>query len=250
MIQTVTFEEAIESIAINRSIDENNARELMIKVALINEAVLYPGDPSKGNLIYTEIWKSGEYSVKFGKYGKEYDRPGNKKNPYDMVPKIFKNDEICKLNPSFKAIFLLSEKLKQENDDKSLLILACLFIRNAFLIDHVQNSEGYYRYKIPTIALNYLIQNVGSHENIPIEAFLMYVDAIGWQEDVKYVKSRGVSPNSDIGRKNNMLTYVHFIACLLGRISFADMLAKFNFGVSPLDKKKIAETFPELKTSY
>lgn len=89
----------------------------------------------------------------------------------------------------------------------------------------------------------------GDHAGIPIEAFLMYVDAIAWQEDVKYT-TLGKTITSDVGRKNNMLTYARFIACLLGRSSYAEMLNKFSMGVSNLQKNEIATTFPELNTSY
>lgn len=47
-----------------------------------------------------------------------------------------------------------------------------------------------------------------------------------------------------------MLTYARFIACLLGRSSYAEMLNKFSMGVSALPKAEIAATFPELRTSY
>ena len=90
---------------------------------------------------------------------------------------------------------------------------------------------------------------MGEYAGIPIEAFLVYVDAIAWQEDVKYT-TLGKPLRSDIGRKNNMLTYARFIACLLGRSSYAEMLNKFSMGVSALPKSEIMLAYPELKTSY
>lgn len=248
-----TFEQALEAIAINRSIapirnGQYRKAELTMKQALIDEAKSYPGTTPKGNFIYTKIWEDGDYSVQFGKYGKEYYREGDKRNVNDMAPTIFQNDEICEYDASFRAIFRLSENLKNDGDTNSLLILGCLFVRNAFLVDHHKTENGY-RYVIPQAALEYLKENIGDHAGIPIEAFLMYVDAIAWQEDVKYT-TLGKSITSDVGRKNNMLTYARFIACLLGRSSYAEMLNKFSMGVSNLPKNEIASTYPELQTSY
>lgn len=79
--------------------------------------------------------------------------------------------------------------------------------------------------------------------------FLHYIDAIAWQEDVKYYTlGRGV--NTDIGRTNNLLTYAHFCACLLKRAHWADMLNRYSMGVSPLPKANIPEAFPELNAGY
>ena len=241
------------AIAIKRPIaHSDNAKyrdnELAMKQAMIDEAISFPGDTEKDSYIYTKIWSNGEYAVKFGKFGKEYYRSGDKLNVNDMAPTIFRNNEKCGYDASFRAIFRLSENLKNIGDTNSLLILGCLFVRNAFLVDHVDTGSGY-RYVIPQGALDYLKENVRDHLEIPIEVFLMYIDAIAWQEDVKYY-TRGERITSDIGRKNNLLTYARFIACLLGRSSFAEMLNKFSMGVSPLPKKEIEATFPELQTTY
>lgn len=248
-----SFEQALESLAINRPIAHSgNAKyrdaELDMKRDLIDEAISYPGSTPQGNLTYTTIWEEGNYAVKFGKYGKEYYREGEKRNVNDMAPTIFKNGQVCEFDASFRAIFRLSESLKNKGDETSLIILGCLFIRNAFLVDHTKTTNGY-RYVIPLPALNYLKEHVIEHAGIPIDAFLMYVDAIAWQEDVKYT-TRGKGLTSDIGRKNNMLSYARFVACLLGRSSYAEMLNKFSMGVSPLPKSEIARAFPELKTTY
>ncbi len=224
----VTFEQALSSVAIKRPIAHSRKAghriaEIAMKQSLIDEAISYPG------------------------YGKEYYRE-EKRNVNDMVPTIFNKGEKCEYDASFRAIFRLLEDLNKIGDTKSLLILGCLFVRNAFLVDHIHTAAGY-RYVIPHDALEYLKEHVNVHAGIPIEAFLIYVDAIAWQEDVKYT-TLGKPITSDVGRKNNMLTYARFVACLLGRSSYAEMLNKFSMGVSALPKNEIATTFPELKTSY
>ncbi len=249
----VTFDEALKAVAINRSIAHRNNdffrnAELRMKHELICEAISYPGTTPLEHMTYTEVWTDGHHSVMFGKYGKEYYREV-KKNKNDMAPTIFCNGKVCDYDASFRAIFRLSEELKKNGDEKSLLLLGCLFVRNAFLVDHHQISNVGIRYVIPELVKQYLEKSVVTHAGIPIIPFLMYVDAIAWQEDVKYT-TLGKKETSDIGRKNNMLTYARFVACLLGRSSYAEMLNKFSMGVSALPKKEISTVFPELKTSY
>ena len=248
-----TFEQALASVAIKRPIAHSRkaghrVAEIAMKQSLIDEAISYPGNKeTKGNFIFTKIWEGENYSVEFGKYGKEYYRE-EKRNVNDMAPTIFNKGVKCEYDASFRAIFRLLEDLNNIGDTKSLLILGCLFVRNAFLVDHIHTAAGY-RYVIPHDALEYLKEHVNVHAGIPIEAFLIYVDAIAWQEDVKYT-TLGKPITSDVGRKNNMLTYARFVACLLGRSSYAEMLNKFSMGVSALPKNEIATTFPELETSY
>ena len=249
---------ALASVAISHSISPQKPfrnQELAIKKALIDEAVKFPGTVGTAkqlNLTYTIVWNNGVYDVRFGKFGKEYYRtpPKQKQNKYDMYPCVFKNGQAVQFDASFRAVFRLLEDLKNKQEYDALRILGCLFVRNAFLVDHLKQKSGNYRYVIPKDALAFLQQRIGHYVNIPIEVFLMYVDAIAWQEDVKYFMARGKKIGNDVGRKNNMLTYVHFIACLLGRGSFAELLNKYSMGVSPIAKKEIPTTFPELKTSY
>ena len=253
--QMTTFQEALASVAINSLITPIRGdggfrtQELRKKQALIDKAIAFPGGEPQENMIFTKVWEDAEgvYSVRFGKYGKEYYR-AERRNVNDMVPTIFRGNEKCDYDASFRAIFRLSENLKNDNDEDSLILLGCLFIRNAFLVDHFEVGHGIV-YKIPEAALNYLKEKVGNHAGIPIEAFLMYMEAIAWQEDVKYT-TLGKAITSDVGRKNNMLTYARFVACLLGRSSYAEMLNKFSMGISALPKNEIATAFPELKTKY
>lgn len=242
----------LDALAINRTISysksgEYRARQLQIKQELINEAVSWPGDPIEGQFIFTKVWENGNFSVQFGKYGKEYYRT-ERRNINDMFPAVFENGEINEFDASFRAIFRLVENLYINHDNEAILVLACLFIRNAFLVDH-ERINGNFRYNPPQVAIDFLEQRIGSHHGVPMSAFMQYIDAIAWQEDVKYT-TLGKKITNDVGRTNNMLTYARFCACLLGRSSYAEMLNKYSMGVSALPKNEIAQTFPELKTSY
>lgn len=165
-----------------------------------------------------------------------------------MVPRIFQDGKEQELDASFRAVFKLIEKQFDCNNNDVIVTLACLFIRNAFLIDH-KEAGGKFRHAPPIEATSFLQETIGKHYEIPIEVFLHYIDAIAWQEDVKYYTlGRGV--NTDIGRTNNLLTYAHFCACLLKRAHWADMLNRYSMGVSPLPKANIPEAFPELNAGY
>ena len=245
--------ELLKSLAINRPISytpqngEYRKHQLHVKESLIKEAISWPDDKEKDKYIYTNVWENDGYSIQFGKYGKEYYRV-NRQNVNDMVPRIFQEGEEQELDASFRAVFKLIEKQFDCNNNDVIVTLACLFIRNAFLIDHKEAGDKF-RYAPPIEATSFLQETIGKHYEIPIEVFLHYIDAIAWQEDVKYYTlGRGV--NTDIGRTNNLLTYAHFCACLLKRAHWADMLNRYSMGVSPLPKANITEAFPELNAGY
>ena len=242
-----------KTLAIGRPIsyslptNEYRKRQLAIKQSLIDEAVSWPGDTEEGKFIFTEVWSGYGYSVKFGKYGKEYYRI-NRRNVNDMMPAVFKDGNRMTFDASFRAIFRLVEEQYRCHNYDTIITLACIFVREAFLVDHKPVGDKY-RYAPPCDAVGYLQETIGKHKDVPIEVFLHYIDAIAWQEDVKY-NTLGKSVTSDIGMTNNMLTYAHFCACLLGRASWAEMLNKYSMGVSPLRKADIASVFPELDITY
>lgn len=243
----------LSSLAINRSIsyspssNKYRQQQLRVKSALIEEAISWPGDIVEGQFIFTKVWQRGIWSVELGKFGKEYyreDRP----NRNDMLPCVFKNGTKTTFDASFRAIFRLAENLFNAGKNESLIALGCLFVRDAFLVDH-QFDGTHYRYCPPTAIIQKLMTDIGDYKGVPIDAFLQYVDAIAWQEDVKYT-TLGKPITSDVGRTNNMLTYARFCACLLGRSSYAEMLNKYSMGVSALPKSDISTVFPELNTTY
>lgn len=246
-------QDVLDSLAINRPISytprscAHRQHQLMVKQNLIQEAVSWPGTTPQGNFIFKKVWERGSFSVKLGKFGKEYYREV-RRNVNDMMPAVFENDSIKEFDATFRAIFRLIENLHRDGDTDSILVLACLFVRNAFLVDH-QLTDGHYRYTPPQVAIDFLTEKIGSHLDIPIEAFLQYVDAIAWNEDVKYT-TLGKTISNDVGRTNNLLTYARFCACLLDRSYFADLLNRYSLGTSPLPKGEIETTFPELNTTY
>lgn len=120
--------------------------------------------------------------------------------------------------------------------------------RNAFLVDHI-NANDHFTYVPPTEAILYLQNNLPPIEGIEIETYLHYLDAIAWNEDTKYY-TLGYDIHSGIGRKNNMLTYAHIIAVLLGKASLAKLCSSFSrppIGVSAISFDTASTAFPSLK---
>lgn len=139
-------------MAINRPVSytpqngKYRKHQLYVKESLIKEAISWPGDKEKDKYIYTSVWDDDGYSIQFGKYGKEYYRV-NRQNVNDMVPRIYKEGEEQELDASFRAVFKLIEKQFDSNNNDVIVTLACLFIRNAFLIDH-KEAGGKFRYAL------------------------------------------------------------------------------------------------------
>lgn len=243
----------LKSLAINHPVShlphksQYRQRQLQIKQSLVNEAISWPGEKEEGKYIFTKVWENDGYSIQFGKYGKEYYRE-RKRNVNDMVPRIFKDGSEIFFDASFRAVFKLVEEQHRRNNDDVILTLACLFVRDAFLVDHKQIGDKF-RYIPPAEAVSFLQETIGLHYEVPVEVFLHYIDAIAWQEDVKYY-TLGYNQKEDIGRTNNLLTYARFCACLLKRASWAEMLNRYSMGVSPLPKSDIHTVFPELNTKY
>lgn len=243
----------LRALAINHPLSyqphtsQHRQRQLQIKQSLVDEAISWPGEKEEGKYIFTKVWENDGYSIQFGKYGKEYYRE-HRRNVNDMVPRIFKDGSEIVFDASFRAVFRLVEEQYHRNNDDVILTLACLFVRDAFLVDHKQTGDKF-RYTPPAEAISFLQSAIGLHYGIPVEVFLHYIDAIAWQEDVKYY-TLGYNQKEDIGRTNNLLTYARFCACLLKRASWAEMLNRYSMGVSPLPKGDIHTVFPELNTKY
>ena len=90
-------------------------------------------------------------------------------------------------------------------------------VRNAYLLDHDDSLQ----YAPPAEAIEYLNSAISEYEGISVEAYLHYLEMIALNEDVKYY-TLGYDVHSGTGRKNNLLTYAHLIAILLGKGSLSN----------------------------
>lgn len=229
------------------------------KQALIDEAVAWSGKTIKNTFDFHNIWESADkrYKISLGKYGKEYYlntirwKNGNKaNNPNDMRPTVYVDGIEKDFDGSFDHIFNFFQDISKISED-ALRIIGCLMFRNALLVDHIdiENGKGCYRYCPPREALDFILEKVPLYDGISTEAYLHYLEAIAWNEDVKY-STLGFDVNDGTGRTNNMKTYAHIIAVLLGKASFAKLCSSFSrppVGVSPITNATAKDAFPELE---
>ncbi len=227
------------------------------KSTSINYAINLRGCNTQGTFFNHIIWTSndGHYKVGVRKYGKEYYKNNIKykddsrsNNPNDMNPTIWFNNEVLEFDSSFGHIFNFFEEVSKV-DSLALELLGDLMCRNAFLLDHTIN-EDLYNYHLPEDVLKYISDIIVEFEDIPVEAFIRYIDLIGLNEDVKYSTLGYNVLTASYGRRNNMLTYAHIIAVLLRKAPLYDLCKNFAsvpVGVSALTLKKITDVFVHLK---
>lgn len=210
------------------------------KKTTIEEAIALPRGTDTANKIYTTLYKNNEYEIKVGKPGKEFNPPKNNKkilegkNPNDMTPTIFKDENIFSAPASFGEIFkILNEVLPNY---EALKILGCLLVRNAFLLDHEPDTNGKSIYSPNKDILTRLKTLIPTINHIPPDVFLHYLDAIALNEDVKY-HTLGYRLNDNTGRTNNLLTYASYIRVLLKKessseIHFLNEMADLMYGLT------------------
>ena len=246
-MQSLKFQQAIlRNRVFNQSVKDK-------KAALIDEAISLPGNPTDGQYIYHDLWSKGRYKVSLGKFGKEYylntirwasGQTGN--NPNDMKPTIFIDNNEIPFDGSFDHIFVFFQEVSRVSLD-ALRVLGCLMYRNSLLEDHKLHN-GNYRYEPPADAVSYINSVFPFYDNIPTEAYLHYIEAIALNEDVKY-STLGYDINSGTGRKNNLQTYAHVIAVLLGEAPLSKLCSQFSrppVGVSPISIKQAQQVFKDL----
>jgi hypothetical protein len=214
---------------------------------------------AQGSLIYQTIWESDKYKIKLGKPGKEaaadYDRckyledghRGN--NPNDMKPEIFCGNELFENKvASFTGIFDELQVLHDASETASEL-MACLLFRSAYMVDHKEVSPGIWRYEPSKEIINTISQDVPEIDGMPVEVFLHFLDALAWNEDVKYY-TLGYNIKSDYGRRNNLMTCVNIIAVLLNRVRISKFAGSFSrppAGISAISKVEALKQFPMLR---
>lgn len=218
----------------------------------IKEAIAWPGGPSVDKKVYHTIWPESPnetgYSVKLGKPGKEIN--SQRVNVNDMTPSIFLHGNLLQTKGSFTEIFEAIEDLIHEDKEAASVVGALLF-RSAYMLDHTEISSGVWRLTPPKEAVEYLHSKGKTIYNLPPAVFLAYLDAIGWNEDVKY-KTLGYDVTGKQkmnGRLNNMLTYVNIFGVLMHAKKVAHVFAGFanGRGISSISLTKAAEAFPYLE---
>ncbi len=226
------------------------------KIRLINTATTWNGKTTKGSYVFHKIWESKDkhFKVCLGKYGKEYylktikwKNGTTSNNPNDMRPTIFINGKEKEFDASFDHVFNFLQSMWKVSED-ALRVLGCLFFRNALLVDHIVTNKTI-SYCPPQKAIDFITSKFPKYDGISTEAYIYYLDAIAWNEDVKY-HTLGYDLNQGIGRTNNMKTYANVISVLLGGTPLSKLCSSFSrppIGVAPITNKDASTTFTELK---
>lgn len=248
--------------SLNFSVSKINAKfkraVLQKKEQLIQISTQLSGQTTQGSFDYHTIWTSSDnrYEVSVGKFGKEYyqNNKTNKRtgikgnNQNDMKPSVFVDGQEVIFDASFKNIFDYIIAVSDADKD-ALRLLGCLFVRNAFLEDH-SCEDGKYHYTPPQDILDKVIAAVPTFNGIDTEVYLRYVDIIAWNEDVKYWTLE-YDLKKGPGRQNNMLTYAHIAAVLLGESSLSGLCMSLirGMGVAPITLAEVKDIFTELNLS-
>lgn len=218
--------------------------------------------------------------------GKESKRDKNPRER-DFRPKIIlPNNQVKDL--SFGDVWdfffnLLKKNSIQDKDFlKALDYLIVLFYKSAYLIDFKLFSspqfltsevlEGkitdtkmvsyyspvlLYDVEIHRKMINYVQQKFGNVYGMSIEAFVLYNDILGWNEDYKYYSSwvqKGKKWAGAIGKPNNLLTHINILGYIRNEFNIGQILNGFSRtrGVSAPTNKNLTVLFekyinPEIK---
>ncbi|MEK7545726.1 MAG: hypothetical protein AAB554_01450 [Patescibacteria group bacterium] len=234
-------------------------RSGLVRLAMVEEAISWPTGTSQEAKSYQPVWTKGDNRILLGKPGKEaapdYDRCKYKdghigNNPNDMLPCLEQKGAIVGTPASFRDVFEELQKIGRE-DEMTLELLGSLLFRSAYVLDHKEVASGIWRYEPPQEVVDEISKTVPSAYGMPLEAFLHYLDALAWNEDVKY-HTLGYNVKTDTGRRNNLLTCVNIVAVFLGRVSiakFAGSFARPPVGISAATEKDARYAFPLLGES-
>jgi hypothetical protein len=228
------------------------------KHAMILEAINFPSKKDLNDKVITTLYSFNNFDIKVGKPGKEFGletikyKDGLKRNnPNDMLPMIFEKGLHIQRVGSFDEVFRKISTFAP--DYNSLEILGSLLIRNAFLLDHILDKNGSWRYNPPKKAIEELNKNLPKNFGEPIEVFLHYLELIALNEDVKYHTLGHDVFGTGVGRYNNLMTYVNIIDILIENrdlsslmtalLKFAGGMARIPTGLNQISFKKAKETF-------
>jgi hypothetical protein len=178
-----------------------------------------------------------------------------------MTPTVFEGPEALDLLPGFDDIFCEFEVIADTNAgggaEQALELVACLLFRSTMMLDHLEIEAGAnrWRYTPPVEVLEIVERTVPRMplSELPLRTYLHLLDAIAWNEDVKY--SRAATTKSqvprDTGRPNMLATCVTFILMTLGRLSPAETFAQMakRRGVCTMSQKDACELLPPLVPS-
>ena len=211
--------------------------------------------------------------------GKESERDKNA-NPRDFRPKIYKNGTIGKdlsFGSVWESFFDLLKKYSVK--DKDFLIsldhLIFLLYKSAYLIGFekrdtpifktrtLQNGEVLdeekVKYYSPVLLydikehlslISFIQEKIGNLSGMSVEAFILYNDILGWNEDYKYycrAIKKGKQWAGGTGKPNTLQTHISILGYIRGEFNMTDILNRFvrTRGVSAPNMKEMGVLFDD-----
>lgn len=215
-------------------------RQAVRRTESIREAVAWEKGTHLDRRYYT-VYRGGQWEVRLGKPGKEARRRTNT-NPNDMLPCVFRDGQQLTYMPTFTDILKNFLRIHQANPE-CVRLVGYLLLRAVYMVDHEDIGLRQWRYCPSVDILDGIESVVPETVGMPTRVFLQLVDAIAWNEDVKYWTKSPQKKLADVGRPNNLLTYVCYISMLLEAIDPADMVGAVasGHGVARLTKDMLSK---------
>ncbi|MDP2925205.1 MAG: hypothetical protein Q8N99_02420 [Nanoarchaeota archaeon] len=232
------------------------------RLEALNEALNFPTGPDQNYRKTTILYELKNYAIAIAKPGKEaapeykncthYITREKTNNPNDMNPLILENNKKIDKDLTFEDMFQKIELLKH-SDLFGLELLGMLLYRAAFMLDHIKDTNGNWRYNPPIEILKILENRIPNVSGVPLRVFIHFLEILSLNEDIKIYTLGRNELKEDYGRINTLLTFVHLIAVLIERTSiakFAGSFARPPVGMAPIPKTKIFESFPLLDPDF
>lgn len=198
--------------------------------------------------------------------------------PWDFRPELYykKNNnrhESMSFGSIWATIFETASSLTQKDRKDVLRVLAALFYRMAFMLDHIQGDNTFntkerdvlykgsepkfsrerkvklpalFKWQSPQGLLPYLNNACPRWGNMSLEAFLFYNELLVWNEDCKYYYRNYRIRTDEIwisktGRVNTLLTHIRILGYMLGEVALSDVFDGFakQRGISPASNAEV-----------
>lgn len=211
--------------------------------------------------------------------GKESVRETNP-NIHDFRPKIYingKKGEDLSFGAVWESFFDLLKIHSVKDKDFLIAIdyLITLFYKSAYLMDFIEyknpsipsafiedgkfqgfNKERYqspillYNIELHKEMLTFVQEKIGNLSGMSVEAFILYNDILGWNEDFKYYMKEVEKGNewaNATGKPNTLLTHISILGYIRGEFKMSDILNRFvrSRGVSAPTSAELRKLFED-----
>ena len=214
-----------------------------------------------------------------GKESKETEKRKNI-NLRDFRPKIIKNGAYgrdLRFGEVWGSFFDLLKKhtIKDKDFLKAIDYLIILLYKSAYLMDFkeyktlsikasivesgvikkpkevkIYKPVLLYDIEMHREMISFIQNKIGNLCGMSIEAFILYNDILGWNEDFKYYQrglAKGKEWSNGTGKPNTLLTHISILGYIRGELKMADILSRFvrTRGVSVPTGRELEKLFED-----